>query len=97
MKIWHAGYEDGSQTIVLGAIVDEAVAQLSNRNPVMRKYLADLKVEIVATDIGHKLSRKDRTIQFDTDTFPVNSKGPILLSEIGRDETAAASCRCKTT
>lgn len=90
-RVWHAGHEDGSQTLFLAAAVDEAIARLRRTRPEMRAYLDKLKVEIVATDLAQPLMRRGRSVEFGVADGPYTSKAPLVVEEIGVGEVGRAS------
>lgn len=50
-RLWHAGFEDASQTWLLAGMIDAAIPKLAQAHPEMKTFLDDLKVEIVGTDL----------------------------------------------
>lgn len=90
LRVWHAGYEDTSQTLFLAAGLDEAMARLQRSRPEMRRFLDQLKVEIVATDHLQKPARRGRNFRFAETEKHVQLKSPMLLAEFGRAEAGKA-------
>lgn len=96
-RIWHAAYEDGSQTFLLAAMIDEAIERLSAREPALADALDQLRVEIVATDLTYALPRHDNTVRFDVDYEKVRDvfKSTVVLEELGPAETRAAGAEIR--
>jgi SAM-dependent methyltransferase len=86
-RIWHAGYENGSQSLFLAAAVDAAVAGLKLRaRGDLRRYLDKLKVEIVATDLMYRLQHTGRReLRFDPPGYAFASieMYTLLTEELG--------------
>jgi hypothetical protein len=66
-RIWHAGSEDGSQTFLLAALLDEAVEQLASApgSADLLQELQNLRIEIIATDYAYMPDRQGLTYRFD--------------------------------
>ncbi|MCA9666017.1 MAG: hypothetical protein KC503_10530 [Myxococcales bacterium] len=91
-RIWHAGHEDASQTFVLAAMADEAIATLTKQRPDLAPALRRMKVEIYATDLGHKVQRRGRNVSFALDrAAPLADKTPMHLALFGKGEAAKAA------
>jgi hypothetical protein len=90
LRVWHAGFEDGSQTLFLAAGVEEAITRLRRTRPEMRSYLDRLTVEIDATDHLQRLQRAGRTIHFSDTEVVSATKSPLALAEFGRDQVRQA-------
>jgi hypothetical protein len=89
-RIWHAGSEEGSQTYLLAALVDTAVARLKRSNPEMHAFLDRLKLEIVATDLSVKVKQRGRNVRFMVDEIPMHTKSGLVAEELGWSERRAA-------
>ncbi len=67
-RVWHAGFEDGSQTFLLAALLDEAFALLSADSDLADEAAAELsslRLEIIATDYAYMPSRDGPIYRFD--------------------------------
>ncbi len=90
LRLWHVGHEDGSQTMLLAAIVDAAVAWLAARRSKLRSRLERLDVELLATDFAVSLRRNTRTLRFDVEDVPRAEKSPLIIDEFGAAATRSA-------
>lgn len=66
-RVWHAGAEDGSQTFLLAALIDEAIALLMSQPDAahLAEELGKLRVEIIATDYAYMPERQGLIYRFD--------------------------------
>ena len=66
-RVWHAGSEDGSQTFLLAAILDEALAVLAADPELgdLAEELRELRIEVIATDYAYMPDRRGNTYRFD--------------------------------
>ncbi len=66
-RVWHAGSEDGSQTFLLAAILDEALALLAEDPGLgdLAEELSELTIEVIATDYAYMPDRRGNTYRFD--------------------------------
>jgi len=95
LRVWHAGFEDASQTFFLAAGVEEAMNRLRRTRPEMREYLDRLKVQITATDHLQRPRREGRRVRFGETEVVHQGKSPLLLAELGKGvgRQAAAEIR----
>ncbi|MCC6747170.1 MAG: methyltransferase domain-containing protein [Deltaproteobacteria bacterium] len=95
LRVWHAGFEDTSQTFFLAAALDEAVRRTARAHPEMRPFLAQLELEIVATDHLQQPKRRGRSFTFGDTEVVHELKSSLVLDEFGRAVPGKARAELK--
>lgn len=102
LRIWVIGYEDGSQVFLLGALIEDAIDRMRDRleqsaERLTQRRLNNLRIEIVATDLGLRLNREGRVFRLagfepgqsagpprqGSDEAPVHQVSNLTISELG--------------
>lgn len=86
-RVWQPGHEDGSETFLLAAVIDEAIARLRLDRPEMAGCLDRIDVCIEATDPHVTLQRRGPHLRFGVrraiNAGPWAIKGPLTIGDFG--------------
>lgn len=82
-RVWQPGHEDGSETFLLAAVIDEAIARLRLDRPEMAGFLDRIGVCIEATDPHVTLQRRGPHLRFAINDGPRATKGPLTIGDFG--------------
>jgi hypothetical protein len=102
LRVWVIGYEDGSQVFLLGALIEDAIDRMKDRleqsaERLTQRRLNNLRIEIVATDLGLQLNREGRVFRLagfepgrhagppgqGPDEAPLHQVSNLTISELG--------------